>query len=439
MRLLYPLLLLPLIACGKNEPVVDRDQDGSPAEEDCDDEDPLTYPGAPELCDNLDNDCDGEIPTDEFIDGDLDTWVGCEDCDDTDPSLQPGTYWYADLDGDGYGDNGNVLEQCEREEGYVSNNLDCDDGDPTRNPDTTWFADNDSDGYGDPESSLRTCEQLPGYVLADQEDCDDDDPTEHPGQLWYYDADGDGYGDESVVTESCSQPPDYVLGPPDGPDFDCDDEVSTTWPGAAEACNEVDDDCDGVVPETEYDLDGDGTSACQGDPDDGDGGVTSSAEYTIGGGSASWSESGYFRGNVYTTQVAKTLLSFSMGLEASSPFCEADFYVLQGESPSGPWETVWVGTRSVPGGGSGKGRMVSSGDIDLNLAAGVSYTLGAGWTCEVTYYADQTDLSGAEVGIGVFEGRTTWDNEYTGFSEDYAPERSGNADTVYQQTIVLNY
>ena len=101
------------------------------ADDDCDDADPTTFPGAPELCDGLDNDCDGAVPFSETYDGDEDGAVNCLDCDDLDPTLNPlapeewcdgldhdcdglpHPDWTVDADGDG-------TPAC----------ADCDDNDP---------------------------------------------------------------------------------------------------------------------------------------------------------------------------------------------------------------------------------------------------------------------------------------------------------------------
>ena len=69
---------------------VDIDGDGSTVlGEDCDDGDASTYPGAAELCDGVDNDCDGAIPEWELTDLDGDGFMGCEDCDDGDVAVSP--------------------------------------------------------------------------------------------------------------------------------------------------------------------------------------------------------------------------------------------------------------------------------------------------------------------------------------------------------------
>jgi hypothetical protein len=91
---------------GDSSPVVDRDGDGSPAGEDCDDLDPARYPGAPDICNDIDDDCDEEI--------------------DEDPDIA----WYLDADGDGFGDaSDSVGPSCEPHSGYVANAADCDDAD----------------------------------------------------------------------------------------------------------------------------------------------------------------------------------------------------------------------------------------------------------------------------------------------------------------------
>ncbi|WP_345014813.1 putative metal-binding motif-containing protein, partial [Aestuariibaculum suncheonense] len=82
----------------------DDDGDGySENDGDCDDTNIEIHPGAEDLCDGLDNDCDGEI--DEGV---------------------KNTY-YADNDGDGYGDAESGMLACSAPEGYVSDNTDCDD------------------------------------------------------------------------------------------------------------------------------------------------------------------------------------------------------------------------------------------------------------------------------------------------------------------------
>ena len=68
--------------------MLDGDEDAAAACVDCDDTKATVYPGAVELCDGLDNDCDDAIPLDE-MDTDGDTFLNCEDCGPQDPAVNP--------------------------------------------------------------------------------------------------------------------------------------------------------------------------------------------------------------------------------------------------------------------------------------------------------------------------------------------------------------
>lgn len=98
----------------------DADEDGYNTFFDCDDTNETVYPGAAELCDGLDNNCNG----------------------DTDEDLEIFNY-YADTDGDGYGDELAVLDTCALEApiGFVTNSDDCDDTNNEVNPDAEEIVD----------------------------------------------------------------------------------------------------------------------------------------------------------------------------------------------------------------------------------------------------------------------------------------------------------
>src|SRR5690606_24204125 len=95
---------------------------------DCDDADATTYPGAPELCDGIDNNCNGEV--DEGV-------------------LIP---FYADADADGHGDVAAVIMACMPPSGYVATAGDCNDADPAIHPGAVEICnslDDDCDGLTD--------------------------------------------------------------------------------------------------------------------------------------------------------------------------------------------------------------------------------------------------------------------------------------------------
>ena len=223
---------------------------------DCDDLDPTSYPGADEICDGADNDCDG------VADGEDEDWVEAS-----------GVPAWQDADGDGYGDDALSGVVCPGTAGWSEIGGDCDDADPDLNPDTSWYSDQDNDGYGSDLYNTHACEQPEGFV-DNQEDCDDLSSRIHPGatercdggvdndcdgladdedpdtdpedmDTFFVDADGDGYGDPALTTVSCN----LETGASED-DTDCDDGDAAVNPGATEICRDgVDNDCSEDAPE----------------------------------------------------------------------------------------------------------------------------------------------------------------------------------------------
>ncbi len=203
--------IFSLLAC---TPDGDADGDGALASEDCDEGNPNIYPGALELCDGVDNDCDGLI-------------------DDADDSLSPAALddWYADADGDGWGANQLVAQACQAPAGTAAEFGDCDDNNASVYPSALEQCDgidNDCDGLADDEDSSL-------------------DPEDR--SLWYVDADGDGFGDSSDSGTLYCQGPQGTSAD----NQDCDDGEDETHPGAVETCDDgVDNDCSGDAPECSF-------------------------------------------------------------------------------------------------------------------------------------------------------------------------------------------
>ena len=268
MRRLPLLFVLLLFGCPSGDaPRIDGDGDGSSLPEDCDDSRGGVHPGAAELCDGLDNDCDGAA--DEGWDEDADGFKTCgaaPDCDDTDPAAYPGAEDVCDgIDNDcnGLVDDGGFIDVDV--DGFCSDQ-DCDDNDAGVHPGVPEICDGvDQDCNGLIDEGFDG--DLDGHAGCGGPDCDDTDPAIHPGAAEICDGvdqDCDDAIDETFDADadgvsSCSVPPD------------CDDTEADVYPGAPEQCNNRDDDCDGIVDEdTNEDLDGDGLGACAGDCDDTD-------------------------------------------------------------------------------------------------------------------------------------------------------------------------
>ena len=211
---------------------------------DCNDASNQDSPASDELCDGLDNDCDGEI--DEY-------------------SAVDATVWYVDADGDGFGNSMYTQPACSQPQGYSANDQDCNDNDTNINPAATEqpnSVDDDCDGIVD-DNTVNYDDDLDGFTENDG-DCDDANPMVNPAQVETINA----------IDDDCNGLVDdqTTLYDDDGDGFsenqgDCDDMNIAIAPNLTEICgNGVDDNCNGTEDEINaidcvdyyYDEDGDG-------------------------------------------------------------------------------------------------------------------------------------------------------------------------------------
>lgn len=264
----------------------DDDGDGFTEQDgDCNDYQPSAYPGNTEVADGIDNDCDGDIDEGTvYFDDDGDcfcedvpcygsitsncTLLSDGDCNDISNAIYPGApetcnaidedcdgvadndpidplTWYYDGDGDLRGDPNNTTLACSQPTDHVSNANDCNDSEAL-----AWT------------SAAEVCDGV-------DNDCDGG-VDENVTNTYYRDQDSDGYGIASTFVEACTVPTGFVANA-----NDCNDTCNICFPGSPESCDGVDNNCDGSVDEinasgcVDYyqDLDGDGygsaNSQCQ--------------------------------------------------------------------------------------------------------------------------------------------------------------------------------
>jgi predicted outer membrane repeat protein len=229
---------------------------------DCDDRDPLAYPGGTEItADGQDQNCDGRDQCWEDADGDgygsdqvlIDTDLDCDNAS-ANTSSRGG-----DCD-----DRPNIGQDANPEEEEVCDGLDnnCDGQvDEVSSPDAVvYFIDADSDGFGLVSTTVKACALPDGYAEI-AGDCDDDDARAYPGNnevcdgvdnncsngidedssldviTWYEDLDGDGFGDHAYYEVACDEPTEGGPWVRAGKAEDCNDADPTVAPGECSGCS----------------------------------------------------------------------------------------------------------------------------------------------------------------------------------------------------------
>jgi uncharacterized repeat protein (TIGR02543 family) len=278
---------------------------------DCDDGIAAINPGATEVCNGVDDDCDG-LTDEGFPDYDMDGIANCVDPDDDDDGVADGsdcapldeTKWqsqnlYIDADDDGY-DAGLqlVCYGAAIPVGYKASTqgADCADNDNTKWQVQNLYIDSDDDGYDAGQQFVCYGAAIPlGYKASTQgTDCNDNDNTKWQSQMLYIDADDDGYdaglqlvcygaaipvgykditqGTDCADNDNTKWRTGTFYADNDGDGYgagagslvcygattplgysvvstDCDDGNADINPGESEVCNGVDDDCDTEIDE----------------------------------------------------------------------------------------------------------------------------------------------------------------------------------------------
>lgn len=177
----------------------DDDNDGTADADDCAPTDGAVHPGALEVCNGKDDDCDDQLDP-----------KGSDGC----------KFWYIDADGDTFGFDG--LNECVCGEGgaapfTASFGGDCNDSNPIINPLAEEFCDGLDNNCNDDVDDFGAT----GCVLR------------------YNDKDKDGFGVSYEKKCVCEGKDTYTASQAG----DCNDADDTIYPGADEFCNGIDDDC----------------------------------------------------------------------------------------------------------------------------------------------------------------------------------------------------
>jgi len=243
---------------------------------DCNDSNANVNPNAAEVCNNLDDDCDGLV----------------------NEGVNFATY-FADNDGDGFGNPNNSQSACLPPLGFVLNNTDCNDSNSLIKPGgselcnsiddncngqvneglvfANYYIDTDLDGFG-AGPATSSCTPIFGNYVTNNLDCNNTNASIRPNATeicngidencnnliddglpfvnYYIDNDGDGFG-AGAATNSCSNlGAGYVTN-----NTDCNNTNVAIRPTATELCNSIDDNCNTLIDDgllfSNYYLDAD--------------------------------------------------------------------------------------------------------------------------------------------------------------------------------------
>jgi hypothetical protein len=231
---------------------------------DCNDNDANVRPTATEICNTIDDNCNGQI--NEGI-----TF----------------TTYYLDADGDGFGNPNSSQSSCVTLTGYVTNNADCNDANSLIKPTAieicntvddncnglineglvllNYYIDSDLDGFG-AGTAQSSCISLGSTYVTNNTDCNNNNPNIRPNAIevcnatddncnnsidegltfvnYFIDTDSDGFGAGTAINE-CSNPgTGYVTN-----NTDCNNSNPNIRPNAVEICNAIDDNCNGLINE----------------------------------------------------------------------------------------------------------------------------------------------------------------------------------------------
>jgi hypothetical protein len=269
---------------------------------------------------------------------------------------------------------------------------------------------------------------------------------------------GDTATDSAPVTVDHDQDGDGYDGAAYGGD-DCADDDRRIHPGATETCDGADDDCDGVTDDG-FDMDGDGSfsqsdcpasigddcddgdarvhagaaEACDGVDNDCDGltdvsGAESWSDYTFGSGSSVDDFGGAFEGNAYSVQTTTTLDGFDAYID---PYGSTTIYwrVYEATSRTGTYTPVATYTSTE----SGSVGWYDSPTLDLELLAGRYYILGVGSASSDTEYGWGYYSSYAPAGGITPLG---WDADSSPYPATLSGGPSSTSSKLFRQRLTL--